>query len=215
MSARCCATPQPTSDAPRWRRVLWIALGVNLAMFVAEMTAGLTAGSLALRADALDFLGDAANYAISLVVVGMALTWRARAALLKGATLALFGVWIVGTAIWAAMTGSAPQAHVMGAFGALALVANLGVAALLYRYRTGDANMRSVWICSRNDAVSNVAVMLAALGVFGTGTAWPDLLVAAIMAGLSFWGGAQIIRQARAELHGERESAFRARVHHA
>lgn len=215
MSAQCCGTPKPTPDTPRWRRALWIALGVNVTMFVAEMAAGLTAGSLALRADALDFLGDAANYAISLAVVGMALTWRARAALLKGATLALFGVWIVGSAVWAAVTGSAPQAHVMGAFGALALVANLGVAAMLYRYRTGDANMRSVWICSRNDAVSNVAVMLAAVGVFGTGTAWPDLLVAMIMAGLSFWGGAQIIRQAREELQGERKGAMPAQVHHA
>lgn len=215
MSAQCCGTPEPTSNTPQWRRVLWVAFGVNVAMFVAEMAAGLTAGSLALRADALDFLGDAANYAISLLVVGMALTWRARAALLKGATLALFGFWILGSAAWAAVTGSAPQAQVMGAFGALALIANLGVAALLYRYRTGDANMRSVWICSRNDAVSNAAVMLAALGVFGTGTAWPDLLVAVIMAGLSFWGGAQIIRQARGELQGEREAEINAQVRHA
>lgn len=217
MADKCCGVVSPggQAQAPGWRRALWIALGVNVAMFVAEMAAGLTAGSLALRADALDFLGDAANYAISLAVVGLSLTWRARAALLKGVTLALFGFWIVGSAAWAAVAGSAPQAHVMGAFGALALVANLGVAAMLYRYRTGDANMRSVWICSRNDAVSNIAVMLAALGVFGTGTAWPDLVVAMIMAGLSFWGGAQIIHQAHGELQGERKGEMPVRVHHA
>ncbi|WP_414901369.1 cation transporter [Sphingomonas flavalba] len=202
MSAHCCSSAPDPSNSPRWRRALWIALAVNGAMFVAEMAAGLAAGSMALRADALDFLGDSANYAISLMVVGMALTWRARAAMLKGATLLLFGLWILLSTGWAALHGSAPEPAVMGTFGVVALVANVAVAALLYRYRTGDANMRSVWICSRNDAVGNVAVMLAALGVFGTGTAWPDLIVAALMAGLALWGGAQIVAQAAGELRG-------------
>ncbi|WP_167954242.1 cation transporter [Sphingomonas jejuensis] len=201
MSAACCGAPSKTAlDDPRWRRALWIALAVNAAMFAAEMGAGLMADSLSLRADALDFLGDAANYAISLVVAGAVLAWRARAALLKGATLALFGVWIIASAVGAALDGSAPQPHTMGVVGVLALLANVGVAIMLYRFRTGDANMRSVWICSRNDAVGNFGVVAAALGVFGTGSAWPDLGVAIVMAGLSLWGGFQIISQARSEL---------------
>jgi len=191
--------PQATND-PRWRRVLWIALAVNAAMFVGEMVAGVAGGSQALQADALDFLGDSANYAISLGVAGMALAWRARAGLLKGGTIFLFGLVVLGATGWRALHGSMPQAEVMGVVGFIALLANVAVAALLYRYRTGDANMRSVWICSRNDAIGNLAVLFAALGVFGTGTAWPDLIVAAIMAGLGLWGGAQIIRQASAEL---------------
>ena len=201
MSAACCGTqPKSALNDPRWRRALWIALAVNAGMFAAEMGAGLMADSLSLRADALDFLGDAANYAISLAVAGAALAWRARAAVLKGVTLALFGVWIIGSAVWAAVQGSAPEPQTMGIVGVFALLANVGVAAMLYRFRTGDANMRSVWICSRNDAIGNVGVVAAALGVFGTGTAWPDLAVATIMAGLSLWGGTQIVRQARAEL---------------
>lgn len=191
--------PQATND-PRWRRVLWIALAVNAAMFVGELVAGVAGGSQALQADALDFLGDSANYAISLGVAGMALAWRARAALLKGGTIFLFGLVVLGATAWRALHGSAPQAEVMGVVGFIALIANVAVAALLYRYRTGDANMRSVWMCSRNDAIGNLAVLLAALGVFGTGTAWPDLIVAAIMAGLGLWGGTQILRQASAEL---------------
>lgn len=200
MSAKCCGPAPNPLNSPRWRRALWIALGVNTVMFAAEMSASFASDSMALRADALDFLGDAANYAISLAVVGMALAWRARAALLKGVTLALFGLWVIGTAVWAAMVGTAPDAPVMGAVGVAALLANVGVAAMLYRFREGDANMRSVWICSRNDAIGNVAVVVAALGVFGTGSAWPDLIVAGIMAGLAFWGGLQIIGQARGEL---------------
>ena len=207
MSVHCCSSTPNPADSPRWRRALWIALGVNGTMFVAEMSAGLAAGSMALRADALDFLGDSANYAISLMVVGMALAWRARAALLKGVTLLLFGLWIVVSTGLAAWHGSVPEAGVMGTFGVVALVANLGVAALLYRYRTGDANMRSVWICSRNDAVGNIAVMVAALGVVGTGTAWPDLIVAALMAVLALWGGAQIVAQATGELRGRNTPA--------
>ena len=126
---------------------------------------------------------NSTNYAISLWVAGMALAWRARAALLKGASLGLLGVWVIGTAGWHAWAGTLPQAEVMGAVGLLALLANAGVALMLYRYRGGDANMRSVWICSRNDAIGNLAVLLAAAGVFGTGTGWPDVIVAAIMAG--------------------------------
>ena len=169
-------------------------------MFAVELTAGIAGGSKALQADALDFFGDAANYAISLGVAGMALAWRARAALLKGATLAALGLYVLFATAWAAMHGDVPRAEIMGAIGVAALVANMVVAVMLFRFRTGDANMRSVWICSRNDAIGNVAVVAAAAGVFGIGTAWPDLIVAALMAGLGLWGGAQIVRQARGEL---------------
>ncbi|MFN3475919.1 cation transporter [Erythrobacter donghaensis] len=194
-----CGTTATLND-PRWRRALWIALGVNAGMFAVEMAAGAAADSRALQADALDFLGDAANYAISLLVAGMALAWRARAALAKGLTLVGLGGWVMITAILAALGGAAPEPELMGVIGALALAANTGVAIMLYRFRTGDANMRSVWICSRNDAVGNIAVMAAALGVFGTGTAWPDLIVAAILALLGISGGIQIVQQARLEL---------------
>lgn len=194
-----CGTTATLND-PRWRRALWIALGVNAGMFAVEMAAGAAADSRALQADALDFLGDAANYAISLLVAGMALAWRARAALAKGLTLVGLGGWVMITAILAALGRVAPEPELMGIIGALALAANTGVAIMLYRFRTGDANMRSVWICSRNDAVGNIAVMAAALGVFGTGTAWPDLIVAAILALLGISGGIQIVQQARLEL---------------
>lgn len=183
----------------RWQRALWIALGVNVMMFALEIGAGIAGQSRALQADALDFLGDSANYAISLGVSGMVLAWRSRAAMLKGATLAMLGIYVLVTTGWAVLHGSMPQAPVMGAIGIAALVANGAVALMLYRFRSGDANMRSVWICSRNDAIGNIAVVLAAAGVFGTGTAWPDLAVAAAMALLSITGGVQIMLQARRE----------------
>lgn len=202
MAGGCCGgceTTAPTKDKA-WRRVLWIALAINAAMFVVEIVAGVAAHSAALKADALDFLGDAANYAISLGVAGMALQWRARAALLKGASLLLLGLWILGSTVWMALTGTLPQAETMSVIGVLALLVNLVCAVMLWRHRDGDANRRSVWICSRNDAIGNIAVVAAALGVFGTGTAWPDIAVAVILAGLGVSGGWQIIRQARVEL---------------
>jgi Co/Zn/Cd efflux system component len=204
----CNSCPSDASKGvttPNWRLALWIALIVNAAMFAVELYAGAAADSHALKADALDFFGDAANYAISLLVAGMALAWRARAALLKGATLALLGLYVLGSALWAALHGSAPEAETMGIIGVLALAANVFVAVMLFRFRGGDANMRSVWICSRNDAIGNVAVVAAAAGVFGTGTAWPDLIVAAVLAVLGLSGGWQIIRQARGELRTERQ----------
>jgi Co/Zn/Cd efflux system component len=194
-----CSDERPL-NSPAWRRALWIALLVNAGMFLAEIVAGVAAGSASLQADALDFLGDAANYAISLSVAGMVLAWRARAALLKGASLGLLGLWVIGSTVWHAYLGTLPSAEVMGVVGLLALLSNAGVALMLYRFRGGDANMRSVWICSRNDAIGNLAVLLAAAGVFGTGTGWPDIIVATIMAALGISGGWQIVRQARSEL---------------
>jgi Co/Zn/Cd efflux system component len=195
-----CHTARDRLAAAAWRRVLWIALVVNAAMFAAEVAAGIAAGSASLQADALDFFADAANYAISLAVAGMALAWRARAALLKGSTLIALGLWVAGTTAVHAYLGTVPHADVMSVVGLLALLSNGAVAAMLYRYREGDSNMRSVWICSRNDAIGNVAVLSAAAGVFGTGTGWPDIMVAAIMAALALWGGCQIVRHALSEL---------------
>jgi Co/Zn/Cd efflux system component len=195
----CASNAKQALDSPRWRRALWIALTVN-AGFFAEIVAGAAAGSAALQADALDFLGDTANYAISLGVVGMAVVWRSRAALLKGWTLIALALWVLGSTAWHAWFGTLPRAEVMGVVGTAALLANGGVALMLYRFRTGDANMRSVWVCSRNDAIGNLAVMFAAAGVFGTGTGWPDVIVAAIMGALGLSGGLSIVRQARGEL---------------
>lgn len=189
----------PRADGP-YRAVLWIALGLNAAMFAVEIGAGVVSGSVALLADALDFFGDAANYAVSLFVLGAALAWRARTALLKAASMAAFGLWVAGEAIWSVWSGVMPHAITMGVVGALALGVNALVTVLLFRYRDGDSNMRSVWICSRNDALGNIAVMAAAAGVFGTGTGWPDIAVAAIMASLALWGAWQIARLALAEL---------------
>ncbi|MFA7595920.1 MAG: cation transporter [Novosphingobium sp.] len=194
-----CEAPPSTSDTS-WRRVLWIALVINAGMFAVEIIAGVAAQSAALKADALDFLGDSANYAISLGVAGLALRWRARAALLKGASLLVLGLWVLGSTVWMALAGTLPQAETMGVIGVMALIANLACAVMLWRHRDGDANRRSVWICSRNDAIGNIAVVAAAVGVFGTGTGWPDIAVAAILAGLGVSGGWQIVRQARGEL---------------
>lgn len=202
MAGGCCGGCEapPVRQDKAWRRVLWIALIINAAMFGVEIVAGVAASSAALKADALDFLGDSANYAISLGVAGLALQWRARAALLKGASLFLLGLWVMGSTVWMALAGTLPRAETMGVIGGVALAANIACALLLWRHRDGDANRRSVWICSRNDAIGNIAVVAAAFGVFGTGTAWPDLIVATILAGLGVSGGWQIMRHARGEL---------------
>ena len=203
MSAHCChhdaATKGATRD-PRYRRVLWAALAVNAAMFAVEIAGGLASGSVSLLADAVDFAGDAANYGLSLAVLSLSLAWRARAALVKAASMGLFGVAVLGRAGWQALHGVPPEPLTMGAIGALALAANVGVAIALYAWRDGDANMRSIWLCTRNDAIGNVAVMGAAIGVFGTGAAWPDLAVAALMATLALAASLSVLRQARGEL---------------
>lgn len=200
MSSSCCAPVAASEHSNRWRTALWVALLLNGSMFVVELYAGAAAESRALMADALDFFGDAANYAISLAVASLALSWRAKAALFKGVSLVVLGIVVLIIALYSAVAGSSPEPRAMGLIGALALLVNFGVAALLYRFRSGDSDMRSVWICSRNDAVGNVAVVAAAAGVFGTGTAWPDLMVAAILASLGISGGLQIIKHARRDL---------------
>ena len=188
------------TDLPRYRRVLWIALIVNAAMFFVEVGAGYRSGSVSLLADAIDFAGDSANYAVSIAVLSAAVTWRARTALLKAACMIGFGLFVLGRALWGAWAGTPPDAATMGAISLLALAANLGVAWILYAFREGDANMRSVWLCSRNYAIGNLAVMGAALGVAGTHTVWPDLLIAVVMAGLALSSGWAVAQQALREL---------------
>lgn len=195
----CQCQPAPVKPDGRFRTALWIALIINLLMFVVELFGGMYAHSAALWADALDFFGDAANYAISLVVLGMSLYWRATVALLKGITMATFGCLVLVKTVYNYMQGIPPEAITMGVIGGLALVANVVAAVILYRFRDGDSNMKSVWLCSRNDAIGNVAVILAAVGVFGTGSLLPDIIVAVIMAGLGLTAGYQVIKKAWAE----------------
>jgi len=203
MSASCCsgACAAPgKSVSPRYRKALWAAFVINVLMFGVEIFGSAHSGSVSLFADAIDFAGDAANYAIALAVLGLSLAWRSRAAWIKGLSMAGFGIFVLGKAAWAFHTGMPPEPLSMGAVATLALIANAGVALMLYAFREGDANMRSVWLCSRNDALGNLAVMLAAVGVFGSGAAWPDLLVALIMAALALSAGISVMRQAQAEL---------------
>ena len=205
MGADCC------SDGTRfeglsadYKRRLWLVIAINASMFLVEMAAGAIAGSLALQADALDFLGDATTYAISLAVIGASIQIRARAAVLKALSLTAMALWVLGSTAYHVLILGIPRAEVMGAIGILALAANAASVVILMRYKDGDANVRSVWLCSRNDAIGNVAVMIAALAVWGTATKWPDLLVAAIMAGLFLNSSIQILRQSFREMRGAR-----------
>ncbi len=185
--------------AAGFRRVLWAALAINFTMFLIEWAAGIGSQSVSLQADALDFLGDSANYAISLFVLGLGPRWRSGAALCKGIAMGAFGLWVIAATVWSLVFDGRPSALVMGSVGVLALAANLVSAFLLYGYRQGDANMRSVWLCTRNDAIGNLAVVAAASGVFATGSNWPDLAVAAIMAGLALYASVAVIAHATGE----------------
>jgi Co/Zn/Cd efflux system component len=201
MDTCCHEGPDRIQGDRRYRRILWIALAINASMFLFEMVAGLAAGSASLQADALDFLSDAANYAVSLFVVNGPLLHRARASLLKGSAMGTLGLWVAGTTAYHAIVRTLPEPETMGLVGVLAFICNGAVLSMLWAYRRGDSNMRSVWICSRNDVLGNFAVLLAALGVFGTGTGWPDVIVAVVMAGLALQGAWQIMRHAQADLH--------------
>jgi Co/Zn/Cd efflux system component len=192
---------------PRYRRILWTVIALNGVMFLTEMAAGQLAGSQALKADALDFLADTVTYVLSLAVIGATLRTRATAALFKGLSLSLMALWVLGSTIYHTLILGLPSAELMGGIGLLALAANLASVLLLMRYKDGDANVRSVWLCSRNDAIGNMVVMVAALGVWGTSTAWPDLAVAALMAGLFCTSSVQILRQAWAEYRKESDHA--------
>ncbi len=206
MGQDCCAPEAGAAGDATYRRVLWIALLVNGGMFFVEIVASFFSGSVSLQADALDFFGDAANYGISLFVLSMSLRARASAALFKAGCMAVFGLFVLGHAGYRAVAGIVPDAGTMGIIGVVALAANVGVAVLLFRFRSGDANMRSVWLCSRNDALGNIAVILAAGGVFATSTRWPDLAVAVLVAGLAIsaaWHVGRVALQERRRPHPE------------
>lgn len=198
--------PGLSSDAS-YRQILVVALALNAAMAIIEIAASFYAGSVALQADALDFLGDAANYAVGLAVLGLAAHWRARAAMGKGMVMTVFGMWVAGNTAWHAISGNVPQSTLMGAIGGLALVVNLAVALLLFRHRHGDSNRLSVWLCTRNDAFANIAVILAAGAVSLTGSRWPDIAVAAAIAVLALTSAMRVMRQAETELRGTRGAA--------
>ena len=205
MSGCCGHDAKFEGVSDEYKRRLWIVIAINAVMFFVEMGAGRLAQSQALQADALDFLGDALTYCISLAVIGASIQARTNAALFKGVSLLLVGVWVFGSTIYRLFYSGVPEASIMGWIGFLALIANLASVVLLMKYKDGDANVRSVWLCSRNDAIGNVAVMLAALGVWGTATMWPDLVVAFIMAGLFLSSAYQILRQALEERREEEE----------
>lgn len=192
---------------PRYKRALWSVIAINAAMFVVEMSAGHLAGSQALQADALDFLGDTLTYGLSLAVIGRSTGTRSLAAVLKGVSLSVMGMWVLGSTAYSILVLGVPRAEVMGLVAFLALAANVASVLLLMRYKDGDANVRSVWLCSRNDAIGNVAVMGAAVAVWAASSAWPDLVVAAVMAGLFLWSSAHILRQAWQEYRSDRTSA--------
>lgn len=199
MACNCSHEPAPIKPNSKFRMALWIALWINLSMFLVELIGGAYAHSSALWADSLDFFGDAVNYGISLAVLGASLYWRATVALIKGLTMAAFGLVVMAKVIYAYLLGISPEAITMGIIGAIALLANVITAVILYAFRDGDSNMKSVWLCSRNDAIGNVAVIFAAIGVFGTGSLWPDMIVAVIMASLGLTAGYQVVKQALQE----------------
>jgi Co/Zn/Cd efflux system component len=199
MSEDCCQASSPSAD-PRYRRILWIALVVNAAMFFVEVGASMASGSASLAADAIDFAGDAGNYGLSLAAMAAGGRWASRSALVKGFAMGAFGIGVLAFSAWRIHGGAPPEPFTMGIVSMLALTANLSVAWLLYAYREGDANMRSVWLCTRNDAINNLAVLVAAVGVFATGTFWPDVAVAALMASLALASARTVIQHARAEL---------------
>jgi Co/Zn/Cd efflux system component len=199
MACTCSHEPAAKKENSKFRTALWIALLINITMFVVELIGGAYVHSSSLWADSLDFFGDAVNYGISLAVLGASLYWRATVALFKGLTMALFGFVVIGKVIYAYVQGIPPEAMTMGLIGLLALIANVISAFVLYAFRDGDSNMQSVWLCSRNDAIGNIAVIFAAIGVFGTGSLLPDLIVAVIMAGLGLSAGYQVVKKALLE----------------
>ena len=196
----CESSVQFDGISTTYKRVLLVVIAINVLMFGVEMAASVHANSMALRADALDFLGDSFTYTITLLVIGHSLRWRSTAALFKGLTLAVMGVWVLGSTLYQVFILGQPDEYIMGGIAILAFMANVISALLLLRYRNGDANIRSVWLCSRNDAIGNLAVVLSAGLVAITHSAWPDLVVAALMSALFLHSATLVIRQALTEL---------------
>lgn len=201
---KSCCSPSLKDSPPNesYKKILWIALAINAVMFLVEIVSGIVAGSVSLQADAIDFLGDAGNYAISLFVLGMAIQVRAKAAYLKGLTMGCFGIWVFASTVYHFFYGDLPEAATMGLIGFVALISNALVLSLLWKYRTGDSDMRSVWLCSRNDVIGNFAVMLAALSVFGTQSGLPDLVVAFLISLLAVQSAYLVIIDAKKEING-------------
>lgn len=204
MSGNCCshnAKFDGTSEG--FKRALWWVIAINAVMFAVEMFGGAMAGSQALKADALDFLADAATYGLSLWAIGRSVRTRSNAAMIKGISLLLMGGWVFCSSIYQIMILQLPTASLMSVIGVLALIANVVSVLILVRYKDGDANVRSVWLCSRNDAISNVAIIIAAVVVWYTQSAWPDLIVAIFMAGLFTRSAIQILKQAWSERNNQ------------
>jgi Co/Zn/Cd efflux system component len=207
MSEACCSV-DPKDKGIRskaYKRVLWIALIVNLSMFILEIAGAARSGSTSLLADAVDFFGDAANYSLSLAVFALSSVWNSRIAIIKGASMGLYGLFVLGQTLWMMFYGKVPEAETMGFIALLALLSNVTVAALLFKYREGNANMRAVWLCSRNDALGNVAVMAAAAGVYILNSRWPDLAVALFMSLLGLSASMHVLKAARKELNTSKE----------
>lgn len=204
MSAGCSHHHDAVFDgmSADYRRRLWAVILLNGGMFFVEMFAGALSGSQALQADALDFFADSVTYGLSLAVIGASIRVRAWTAIAKGTSLTLMGLWVLGSTAYHTLVLGVPQAEVMGAIGILALAVNVASVLILMRYKDGDANVRSVWLCSRNDAIGNVAVMVAAGAVWLTATKWPDLIVAAAMALLFLSSSLQIFRRALQDIRG-------------
>lgn len=199
MSAGCGHDHTVSATGPAARKALWAALVINAVMVVVELSAGVLGESVSLQADAVDFFGDSVNYGLSLMVLNLGLIWRTRLATLKGSVMGLFGVWVTGMIVYHALSGTVPSAPVMGGIGFLALVANVTCAVILFRFRGADANMKSVWVCTRNDALSNVAVIIAASGVWASNSGIPDLIVAGIIGTLAIVGAIEVLRAAQKE----------------
>ncbi|MAU40060.1 MAG: cation transporter [Kordiimonas sp.] len=203
MAGNCgdsCSGVQFEGASEAYKRILWIIVAINGLMFFVEIIAGFVADSTALKADALDFLGDTATYAITLLVIGKPLELRAKAALLKGLSLGAMSVFVLGLTLYKVILAGQPDPMTMGAIGFVAFAANIVSVLLLLKYREGDSNIKSVWLCSRNDAIGNIAVVIAGAGVFATGTVWPDIIVAFIVAGLFLQSSIKITQQALSEL---------------
>lgn len=202
MSAHCerDCEDKATLSNHIYRKVLWVCLVANAVMFIAQMVASYAAHSVSLLANSADFFSDAANYGISLYVLNLSLRQKAKASLFKGISLGIVGLWVAFEALHHAMQPELPKPLLMMVISIVALAVNIGCAMLLYKYRGGDSNRESVWICSRNDAIGNVAVMIAAVGVFASSTIWPDIIVAAILGWLAISGAWKIINSSKREL---------------
>lgn len=199
----CHGDQERMSADPAYRRALWIVVFLNVAFGLFELAGGFIAGSQALKADSLDFLGDGSITFVGLLALAWTQTARAKIALVQGIFLALLGLGVLATAAWRALNAMPPEAELMGGIGVAALTVNVIAALVLARFRDrGDANARAIWLFSRNDALANLAVIVAAALVYALDSAWPDILVAAAIAALFLGSAKEIIRDAKTQLRG-------------